>query len=95
MAKKAGQVTFNQKDIQTIDRQDSRHAYFANFFSIQVSEDDVTFGFGQKILPTNGEDAPVNEVGQKIIMTHKGAKVLYDLLSSAFESKNEEPEGSK
>ena len=84
MNQQVREIKVKQEDIKQVNHPDHRHAYFANYFAIEVANDDITFGFGQKIPGENGNDLPVHEIKERIILTKNGAKVFYDLLESVF-----------
>jgi len=65
---------------------EATNAYFGNYFAVEQSEDDVTLSFGQR-LPTSGKDESVYEIRKRVVMTHKGLKVLTNLLSKLVEDK--------
>ncbi len=62
---------------------DATNAYFGNYFAVERSEDDVVLSFGQR-LPIDNDEKKVYEIRRRIIMTHKGLKVLTDLLNKVF-----------
>ncbi len=86
MSQKMKKISIKDKDIQQVIDPNSRHAYFANFFSLEVSNDDFTLGFGQKVPSSENIDIPVRELKHRIIMTHKGASTLLSLLQSAIKN---------
>jgi hypothetical protein len=88
MSKKIQKVTVKEEDIKLVLNPESKHAYFANYFSVEVANDDVTFGFGQKVPGLNDGDLPTHEIKERIVLTKKGAEIFYDLLSSIISEKS-------
>lgn len=90
--KKVKQPSLNlPKDIKSTDKKvymhpEATNAYFGNYFAVEQSEDDVTISFGQR-LPTSNKEESVYEIRKRIVMTHKGLKVLAGLLSKSLEDK--------
>lgn len=63
---------------------EATNAYFSNYFAVEQSEDDVTISFGQR-LPTSNSEEAIYEIRKRVVMTHKGLKVLTNLLSKLVE----------
>ena len=61
------------------------NAYFANYFTVETSEDDLVVGFGQK-LPLSDGKKEVYEIRRRVVMTSKGAGVFSKLLNDALKN---------
>lgn len=72
-----------ENNSKTFLHPDATNAYFGNYFAVEQSEDDVVLSFGQR-LPIDSDGKKVYEIRRRIIMTHKGLKVLTDLLNKVF-----------
>lgn len=69
-----------KEETEIIIHQEGTNAYFANFFTLEVSEDDANIGFGQS-LPKG--EKKVREIRRRIAVTHKGLRVVAKLLAEA------------
>ena len=61
------------------------NAYFSNYFSVEVSQDNLILGFGQK-LPLEKDNKKLFELRRRIVMTIRGAKIFYNLLGDSLKN---------
>lgn len=80
---KTPEINIKNKEILSSE---GLNAYFANYFGIEISNDDCTLSFGQKLPSPNKENQNIYDIRRRIIMTRRGLVVLKDIIDKSLET---------
>jgi hypothetical protein len=70
-------------------------AYFSNYFGIEISNDDCTLSFGQKVPSSDNKEQSLYDIRRRVIMTKKGLFVLKQIIDEAVKTFGEKMNDNK
>jgi hypothetical protein len=83
---------FEKREVMT---EEGSAAYFANYFGIELSADDCTISFGQKVPISKKPNQIIFEIRRRIVMTRRGLLLLRNLLNKAIDTSEKKVDDNK